>query len=174
MWLVPLSPHADERGAFQETFRQSWFPGRPPMVQGNRSCSRAGVLRGLHFHRLQSDFWYVAQGSAFVVLVDLRIGSPAHLGVATLEMAEAELGLYIPPGVVHGYYSLTETTVSYLVDRYYDNSDEFGVAWDDPDLAIPWPVAGELLLSERDRSNPRVRDLDPATLVTWDSRSGES
>lgn len=164
--VVELKLFPDSRGDFRETYRESWFPGRRPMVQGNGSRSQAGVLRGLHFHRKQADYWYVPFGRVLAALADLRVGSATQGKVALLEMGEGqERGLYIPPGVAHGYYALSDSMMTYLVDEYYDNSDEFGVAWDDPDLAIDWP--GEPpILSERDQTNPRVADLDPGTLVS--------
>src|SRR5687768_6664277 len=64
--LLPLTSHPDERGSFTEVYRRSWLPGGKEMVQGNLSFSKAGVLRGLHFHRRQADYWFVVQGTAFV------------------------------------------------------------------------------------------------------------
>lgn len=163
----PLTIHQDERGCFVETYREEWFPGRPHMVQGNRADSVAHVLRGLHFHRHQADYWYVTAGRILVVLADLRVGSPTRGRTATLEIGDgAPLGVYIPPGVAHGYYALTACTMTYLVDQTYDPADELGVTWDDPDLAIAWP-GREPLLSPRDQQNPRVADLDEATLVRF-------
>ncbi len=164
--VVPLRSHPDQRGRFVETFRQEWFPGLPPMVQGNCSESYAGVLRGLHFHRKQADYWVVLRGRVLAALADLRPGSPTEGRVATVLLEDRNVGLYIPPGVAHGYLALTDATLTYLVDQYYDNSDEFGVAWDDPDLAIPWGIP-EPVLSERDQSNPRVAQLDPEQRVAF-------
>ena len=71
--------------------------------------------------------------------------------------------VFIPRGVAHGFYARDDVLLSYLVTRYYDGSDELGVAWDDPDLAIPWPCA-DPILSPRDRANPRLRDIDRTRL----------
>lgn len=155
--VVRLEASSDERGRFRETFRQEWFPGAPPMVQANRSDSRRGVLRGLHYHRHQADYWYAPAGRLFVALHDLRRSSPTHGASLWLDM-EDDAGIYIPLGVAHGFQALTDVTLTYLVDRYYDPSDELGLAWDDPDAAIPWPVANPLL-SDRDRSNPKHGDI---------------
>src|SRR5213593_3765651 len=76
--LQPLAAHPDERGSFSEIFRQSWIGGPPAMVQANLSRSRAGVLRGLHFHREQADFWIPLSGTVFVALYDLREDSPTE------------------------------------------------------------------------------------------------
>jgi dTDP-4-dehydrorhamnose 3,5-epimerase len=163
--VVPLKAHVDARGRFTETYRQEWFPGRPAMVQGNRSDSEPNVLRGLHYHLRQADYWYVPAGRVLVALADLRASSPVRGAVTTFEIGEGhEVGVYIPPGVAHGYYALVRATMTYLVDRYYDTNDELGVAWDDPELAIPWPFDGQPLLSPRDQKNPRVADLDPTRL----------
>ena len=163
----PLTVHQDERGCFVETYREEWFPGRPHMVQGNRADSQAGVLRGLHFHRHQADYWYVTAGRILVVLADLRPGSPTQGRTATLEIGDgAPFGVYIPPGVAHGYFALTACTMTYLVDQTYDPQDELGVTWDDPDLAIAWPGDAPIL-SPRDQENPRVADLDAAGLVLF-------
>jgi dTDP-4-dehydrorhamnose 3,5-epimerase len=165
--VVTLQPHVDARGRFTETFRQEWFPGRPAMVQGNRSDSEANVLRGLHYHLKQADYWYVPFGRVFVALADLRKGSPVRGSICTFEIGGEgkELGVYIPPGVAHGYYAVVRATMTYMVDQYYDTNDELGVAWDDPELSIPWPLVAEApLLSPRDQKNPRVAALDPTRL----------
>ena len=165
--IVQLKPHVDARGRFIETYRQEWFEGRPAMVQGNRSDSEPNVLRGLHYHLRQADYWYVPAGRVFVALADLRRSSPVRGCVATLEIGDGrDLGVYIPPGVAHGYYAIERSTMTYMVDRYYDTNDELGVAWDDPELAIAWPLIDKTpLLSPRDQKNPRVADLDPARLA---------
>lgn len=166
--VIELKAYPDARGRFIETFRQSWFEGLPAMVQGNRSDSLEGVLRGLHFHRKQADYWVCTEGRMLAALADLRPGSPTHAEVAIIEFGDgADRGIYIPPGVAHGYYALTDATMTYMVDHYYDASDEFGVAWDDPKLAIPWPAEGTPILSDRDQTNPTLDDVDPETLVAF-------
>ena len=165
--IVTPDVHGDNRGRFVETFRQEWLPdGAPTMVQGNRADRKAGALVGLHYHRFQSDFWYVPTGRAMVVLHDLRASSPTDGATLVVEIGEHDhRGVYIPPGVAHGFYALTDMTITYLVDHYYNPDDELGVAWDDPDLEIAWPTA-EPELSQRDRTNPRraeiAADLRPA------------
>jgi dTDP-4-dehydrorhamnose 3,5-epimerase len=158
--LIHLAPHADDRGSLTEVFRQEWLAGAPPMVQANLSRSRAGVLRGLHFHRRQADYWCVLAGRAFVGLLDLRAGSPTERRAAGIAIdAEAErVGLYLPPGVAHGFYAETEVLLQYLVDAYYSGEDELGLAWDDPSVGIEWP-ATEPVLSDRDRANPPLAEV---------------
>ena len=160
--VVTPDVHGDNRGRFVETFRQEWLPdGAPAMVQGNRADRTEGALVGLHYHRFQSDFWYVPNGRALVVLHDLRASSPTDGHTLVLEIGEHDhRGVYIPPGVAHGFYALTDMTITYLVDRYYDPADELGVAWDDPALNIAWP-ASDPELSQRDRTNPRRADIPP-------------
>ena len=136
------------------------------MLQSNLSRSRAGVLRGLHFHRHQADYWCLLAGRAFVGLYDLRADSPTQGAKAELRLdADEPAALYLPPGVAHGLYAETEVVLLYVVDRYYTGEDEFGLAWDDADVAIRWPTT-EPILSERDRSNPNLQQvmLDPPSM----------
>lgn len=154
----------DERGLFVETFRQEWLPADAPMmVQANRADREAGSLVGLHYHRFQADFWNVQFGRAFVALHDLRPSSPTDGKSMTLEIGPDHRGIYIPPGVAHGFYALTDMTITYLVDQYYNPDDELGVAWNDPELGIEWPNP-DPVLSRRDQENPKRRDI-PATLL---------
>jgi dTDP-4-dehydrorhamnose 3,5-epimerase len=157
--LSPLTSHPDDRGAMTEIFRRAWVDGMREMVQSNLSISRANVLRGLHFHRKQADYWCFLNGTAFVGLHDLRQGSPTEGKGAGLRIATEESlwALYIPRGVAHGFYAETALQLLYLVDEYFTGEDEFGVAWDDPGLGIDWPTR-EPILSDRDRSNPNLAE----------------
>ena len=129
------------------------------MVQANVSISRPGVLRGLHFHREQSDYWCPVAGSAFVGLYDLRRGSPTEGRKVEFRIGDdAPQAVLIPPGVAHGFYAETDLQLLYFVDAYFTGEDEFGLAWDDPEVGIAWPTRNPVL-SERDRSNPVLRDL---------------
>jgi dTDP-4-dehydrorhamnose 3,5-epimerase len=158
--IVQLKPFADDRGRFVEIFRKEWFPQRNwQILQSNRSESVAGVLRGLHYHHHQVDYWHVIGGTIQAALVDLRRSSPAFGATQMIEMGQDDLlGLFIPIGVAHGFVSLTRATLLYYVDNYYDGADEFGVAWNDPDLALNWPIT-EPIVSERDAGNPRLSDI---------------
>jgi len=156
--------HADERGSFRELWRESWFAGQR-FAQANASVSAPGVLRGLHLHRHQMDHWVVTRGRGFVALVDIRPvlaggGTPV---VETREMAVDDWCV-IPAGVAHGFLALEELEMLYLVTAEYDGSDELGLAWDDADAAVPWPPVpptddGRPILSERDLTNPSLREL---------------
>jgi dTDP-4-dehydrorhamnose 3,5-epimerase len=143
-----------------ETFRKEWFPQRSwDIVQSNRSDSKAGVLRGLHYHFHQIDYWYVIAGRIRAGLYDLRRSSPTYGVAQTIEMGEEnQFGVFIPIGVAHGFVALTDVTLIYLVDNYYSGADEYGVAWNDPDIAMPWGVTSPLV-SPRDRANPLLRNI---------------
>lgn len=155
-----IDVHADERGALSEIYRRSWIEGGAESVQANVSRSRSGVLRGLHWHRRQRDYWCFLDGRAFAAFVDLREGSPTQRGVMTLDIdgRDRNLGIAVPAGIAHGFVALTDVTLLYLVDAYYTGEDEFGLAWDDPELAIAWPNPSPTL-SERDRSNPSLAEV---------------
>lgn len=148
--LFPRDPHADDRGRFVEIFRVAELPEN--FVQANHSTSKRGVLRGLHYHRKQADLWYLIAGRAQVALVDLRAGS----GMPTVETlvlsSEEPAALYIPAGVAHGFAALSDVELLYFVTTEYDASDEHGLAWNDPQLAIAWELT-DPVLSERDRAN---------------------
>ncbi len=164
--VVEPTLFGDDRGYFVETYRREWIPGGREMVQGNRGNRVAGCLVGLHYHLHQADYWYVPNGHARVVLHDLRDGGPTDGATQVLDLGEVDggpnnhLGVYIPPGVAHGFASLSDMTITYLVDGYYNPADELGVAWDDPEIDADWGVAGPIL-SERDRANPRRAELAP-------------
>ena len=154
-FVVELTSYADERGRFMETFRKEWFPQRSwDIIQTNRSDSHAGVLRGLHYHHHQVDYWYVPNGLLRVGMVDLRPSSPTYLQTQTLEMGEGyERGLFIPCGVAHGFVALTDVTLTYIVDNYYNGGrDENGVAWNDPTFQLAWGIDSPIV-SQRDQEN---------------------
>jgi dTDP-4-dehydrorhamnose 3,5-epimerase len=161
--VVLLRPevHGDDRGFFLETIREDALGVR--FVQANHSHSRAGVLRGLHFHARQADAWYVVRGRARVGLADLRARSPRP-AAAAIELSDQDPAtLYIPPGVAHGFAALTDLDLVYWVTRYFDGADEHGIAWDDPIAAVPWEVR-DPVLSDRDASAPLL-DWDRIELV---------
>lgn len=160
LYLAHLTAFEDERGRFLETFRKEWFPQRNwTSIQTNRSDSRAGVLRGLHYHFNQVDYWYVMRGRIRAGLVDIRPDSPTCGATQLVEMhANDNLGLFIPIGVAHGFAALSDVTLTYVVDNYYDSSDEYGIAWDDPEINLAWGVDNPSL-SERDAANPRLAQI---------------
>ena len=161
--------HHDPRGFFSEIFRDSVLRENgidAPFVQENHSLSvDRGVVRGLHFQSPpagQAKLVRVASGSIFDVAVDIRIGSPTygrHVGVV-LSAAEGNQ-LFVPEGFAHGFCTLEPNTeVVYKVTRYYSREHDLGLAWDDRDLAIAWPVSrDDALLSDKDRRQPVLADL---------------
>jgi dTDP-4-dehydrorhamnose 3,5-epimerase len=153
----------DGRGAFFEAFRASWINAdRQRWVQWNISKSAGNVVRGLHFHKLQTDYWLVTSGKIQVALVDLRAKSPTFQTSRCLILDAVDpTGLLIPPGVVHGYKILDEATVMYLVDVEYTGKDEYGVCWNDPALKLPpsWYDGPTPTLSNRDAAAPLLADL---------------
>jgi dTDP-4-dehydrorhamnose 3,5-epimerase len=157
--VVQLRSFSDARGYFFESFRRSWVPGVRDMVQGNVSFSKAGVLRGMHYHLKQADFWLVPSGLVRAALYDLRLSSPTRGGTQTIELGhDHPFGLYIPRGVAHGFYTLADSLMTYLVDEYYDSTDERGVRWDDPALKIDWGTK-DAIISDRDRQNPALSEI---------------
>jgi len=167
--LVEHDVHGDSRGTFVETWRKEWFPGRPDMVQANRSDKVAGTVVAFHYHLHQADYWYVVAGTVRVVLHDLRTGSPTRGTTMVVQLTgSSHRAVYIPPGVAHGFAAITDIVLWYMVDGYYNPDDELGVAWDDPDLDVDWGV-GQPVISERDRNNPRLADI-PADRIPVMSR----
>jgi dTDP-4-dehydrorhamnose 3,5-epimerase len=168
VFLVSIRAFEDERGRFMETFRREWFPWvNWDRIQGNRSDSKAGVLRGLHYHHHQIDYWYVPNGRIRVGMVDLRPSSPTYKVTQTLEIGDDyNMGVFVPVGVAHGFYALTDATLMYMVNNYYNGGrDENGVAWNDPTINLDWGVT-EPLLSPRDQLNRFLKDIPADELPT--------
>jgi dTDP-4-dehydrorhamnose 3,5-epimerase len=166
VFIVEPQIHGDARGYFIETYRREWFPLGREMVQGNRGDRVQGSVVGLHYHLHQADYWYVPYGTCRVVLHDLRTGSPTDGATQVIDLGRKpdgshdHRGIFIPPGVAHGFAALTDMTITYLVDSYYNGADELGVAWDDPAIDADWGLEAPVL-SERDQKNPARSDLDP-------------
>ena len=158
---LALEIHGDQRGSLTEVFRRDWFePEGFGPLQSNLSQSRQGVLRGLHFHRRQTDYWICVKGSLRAVLLDLRQGSPSWKKSYAVELTQKKPeALLIPPGVAHGYYASSDMALIYLVDQLYDGSDECGVLWCDEELEPLWGVEGKPVVSERDATNPSLTEL---------------
>jgi len=163
--LIEPQVHGDDRGFFLETYhaekyRDGGIPG--PFVQDNHSRSARGTLRGLHGQapRAQGKLLRVIEGEIFDVAVDVRVGSPAfgkHVGVVL--SASNFRQIWVPPGLVHGFAVTSEVAqVEYKCTALYRPEDEFAVRWDDPELAIPWPI-DDPILSPRDRDAPLLRDV---------------
>jgi dTDP-4-dehydrorhamnose 3,5-epimerase len=156
--LFRPTPHVDERGFFSRTFDADVIraAGLDPaaFIQHSQSRSVRGVLRGLHVRRGDGEAKLVrcSYGAIFDVVVDLRPTSPTYQNWESFELRDDEqMILYVPAGCAHGFQALTDTAdVSYMIDRAHDPSEDVSIAFDDPDLAIPWPLP-VTFLSFRDR-----------------------
>ena len=166
---IALEPRRDERGYFARWFDRDTFAahGMPvDWVQGNESASRRGVVRGLHFQRAphsEAKLVRAVAGSVYDVFVDLRRGSLTYGQWDSVVLsAQAANAVLVPRGFAHGFcVTSDEAVVAYLVDNAYAPAAEGGLAWNDPALAIAWPIAGEAILSARDRGWPRLAELEP-------------
>ncbi|MBR4769720.1 MAG: dTDP-4-dehydrorhamnose 3,5-epimerase [Clostridia bacterium] len=165
--VVVIEPkrYGDERGYFAETYRETDFFAAGldyRFVQDNQSRSKRGVLRGLHFQKIfpQAKLVRCIEGEVFDVCVDLRKNSPTF-GKWTGVVLSAEKGnqFMIPRGFAHGFLVLSEyATFCYKCDEIYHPEDEGGIIWNDPGIGIEWPDAGEILLSEKDKKHPTLRE----------------
>lgn len=162
--IIERPTHADQRGYFHEVVRLNELAAHGikfSPVQMNHTKTIPGVLRGLHAENW-NKLIYPASGKVFVALADVRPSSPTFGKVETFTFEEDGEALFIPKGVANSYCALGDTPVHYfyLVDAYYDGSDQTAVAWDDPDLNIPWPIKNPTV-SDRDKKNPKLRELFP-------------
>ena len=163
--LVLIEPdvHGDERGFFVEVFRASWMDElglKVEFVQHNHSRSVGPVLRGIHLQAGQAKLVRCAHGRIWDVAVDLRPDSPTYLRWEGWELDDRKHHqLFIPDGFGHGFCALSDAAdVVYALSDYYDPARETGIAWDDPEIGIEWPLT-DPVLSERDRSAPRLAEL---------------
>ena len=164
--VIDPDVYRDPRGFFLETFHAEKYAaaGVPAVfVQDNHSLSTGGTLRGLHMQVLkpQGKLVRVVEGEIWDVALDVRPDSPTFMRwtAATLS-AHHFRQLYIPPGCAHGFYVMSAVAqVQYKCTELYDPADEIGIAWNDPEAAIPWPVQGEPLLSARDQANRSLREV---------------
>jgi dTDP-4-dehydrorhamnose 3,5-epimerase len=169
--LVTPPRFGDARGFFSEVFNAPRFAAAgidAAFVQDNQSLSQErGVIRGLHCQiapHPQGKLVRCIKGAIWDVAVDARRGSPTYGQWDAVELsAENWAQLWVPPGFLHGFCTLEENTeVIYKVTDVYDRASERGVIWNDPDLALPWPIAEhEAVLSDKDRVLPRWKDTPP-------------
>lgn len=162
--IIEPQVYEDDRGFFYESYSRRRYVSQgieDAFVQDNHSRSKRGVLRGLHYQASpgQAKLVRVAVGEVFDVAVDIRHGSPTYgEWVGVILSAENRRQLYIPVGFAHGFCVVSDVAeFLYKVSSYYAPEEERGIAWDDPDLAIDWPVE-DPILSERDRHHPRLCD----------------
>lgn len=173
--VIDPDVYGDERGFFFETWNAERFAehGLPTrFVQSNVSASARGVLRGLHYQwpNPQGKLVSVLEGEVYDVAVDIRTGSP-HFGqwTAVILSAANKRQLWIPEGFAHGFAVLSERAIfSYLCTAQYDRDADAGVRWDDPAIAIDWPIA-DPLLSDKDARAPMLKDIAADRLPTFSS-----
>ncbi len=176
--LIELPIYHDTRGHFLETWNQDRYAAiglNLAFVQDNLSFSRKGALRGLHYQHPagQGKLVSVVQGAVFDVAVDIRTGS-ATFGQSFCAELSAENGLqmYIPPGFAHGFLVLSETALFlYKCTEFYIPGNEGSIHWNDPDLAIAWPLqnlGADLLLSPKDLNAPRLAEVAAHRLPSYE------
>lgn len=165
VYIIEPKVFGDNRGYFMETYNENEFKKAGlnyTFVQDNQSKSKEGVLRGLHFQKThpQAKLVRVLEGEVFDVAVDLRKGSNTYgKWVGVLLSEENKKQFMIPRGFAHGFVVLSETaTFAYKCDEFYHPEDEGGIMWNDPDIGIEWPYQGEVLLSEKDKNHPSLKD----------------
>lgn len=163
--FVP-APHSDERGFFSRTFDAAAVAsaGIDPwsFVQDSVSRSRQGVVRGMHLRSGAGEAKLVrcSYGSVFDVIVDLRPDSPTYGNREIVQLSgDTQVTLYVPAGCAHGFQALTDPAdVSYRIDREHDPAEDVTIAFDDPELAIPWPLP-MTMMSERDAKAPTLAEV---------------
>ena len=171
LYVIEPTVFGDARGYFMETFNDEFAPyikhldgSSATFIQDNESCSRKGVLRGLHFQKAnpQGKLVRVINGAVYDVAVDLRKDSETIGKWYGIELsAENKRQFYVPEGFAHGFYVLSESaTFVYKCTRLYDPSSEGSLLWNDPEVGIDWPIDGEGLLSEKDKKHPILSKLD--------------
>lgn len=166
--LIEFAVHADARGYFIESYNQRTFHEaglKVDFIQDNISVSAKGTLRGLHYQlnpHAQGKLVRVTQGQVFDVAVDIRRGSPWYGQWVGVELSEEnKRALYIPPGFAHGFYVQSERAqFMYKCTELYAPQVDRGIIWNDPEIGIVWPLTGELILSEKDKVRPPLREAD--------------
>lgn len=165
VYIIDVKTYGDNRGYFMETYKDSDFKAAGldyNFVQDNQSSSRKGVLRGLHFQKThpQAKLVRVLKGEVFDVAVDLRKDSPTYgqwVGVVLSE--ENKRQFMIPRGFAHGFIVMSDyAEFAYKCDELYHPEDEGGIMWNDPAIGIEWPEVGEIILSEKDKVHPSLKD----------------
>lgn len=169
--VLVLEPRVfgDERGYFMEAFNQSRFEALTGQsghfVQDNQSRSRKGVLRGLHYQigaHPQGKLVRVLEGEIYDVAVDIRKHSPTFgQWVGATLSADNRRQLWVPAGFAHGFVVVSENAeVLYKVTDWYDPEGERAIRWDDPDIAIQWPIDGPPIVADKDRNGAALRDAE--------------
>lgn len=165
VYIIDVKTYGDNRGYFMETYKEDDFKSAGldyKFVQDNQSSSRKGVLRGLHFQKThpQAKLVRVLKGEVFDVAVDLRKNSPTYgKWVGVLLSGDNHRQFMIPRGFAHGFVVVSESAeFAYKCDDVYHPEDEGGILWNDPEVGIKWPDVGEIILSEKDKKNPTLKE----------------
>jgi dTDP-4-dehydrorhamnose 3,5-epimerase len=165
--IIEPKVFADRRGFFLESYNERVFKDlgiQAAFVQDNHSSSQRGVLRGLHYQiqQPQGKLIRVLRGEIFDVAVELRRSSPEFGRWTGVNLSEENRRmLWIPPSCAHGFLVLSETAeVAYKATDYYAPQWERSLLWNDPDLGIEWPPAGEPILSDKDKNGRRLSEAD--------------
>ena len=165
VYIIESQVFGDNRGYFLETYNKKDFDNaglKYDFVQDNQSKSRKGVLRGLHFQKThpQAKLVRVLEGEVFDVAVDLRKDSKTYgKWVGVILSAENKKQFMIPRGFAHGFVVLSdEATFAYKCDDFYHPEDEGGIMWNDPEVNVKWPYEGEVILSEKDKKHPSLKE----------------
>lgn len=167
--IIEPSVFGDERGYFYESFNAKRFQEQTGIevnfIQDNESKSKYGVVRGLHFQSgeyAQAKLVHVARGRILDIAVDIREKSPTFGQYIAVELSDVNhRQLFIPRGFAHGFSVLSEDAVfQYKCDNYYNPQSERGILWSDPSIGIDWQLpASDIILSEKDKKHPLLKDL---------------
>lgn len=165
VYIIDVKTYGDERGYFMETYKESDFAAAGleyKFVQDNQSSSKKGVLRGLHFQKThpQAKLVRVLSGEVFDVAVDLRKNSETYgKWAGVLLSAENHRQFMIPRGFAHGFLVVSDyAEFAYKCDDFYHPDDEGGIMWNDPDIGIDWGDISGVILSEKDKKHPLLKD----------------
>ena len=170
-YVIQVEKFGDERGFFMESFNHKQFQeevGDFDFVQDNHSLSTEGVLRGLHYqiNHPQGKLVRCTQGEIFDVIVDLRVNSPTYRKNFTIKLNRPDLMLWVPPGLAHGFYTISaEAEFQYKVTDYYNPLYDRTLKWDDNDLGIKWPFYEywgypEPILSQKDKGGLSFKECE--------------
>ena len=165
--LIEAEKHVDARGFFTELYKRTIYWANNvyiDIVQVNMSYSRRGVVRGLHYQLRpmeQGKLFTVVKGKVYAVAVDIRRGSPWYGKYVSTILSEDEPKLlWVPPGFAFGFQALDDSIVVYLVTKEYSPEHERGIIWNDPDIGIDWPIRDNVILSEKDKKWPPLRQAE--------------
>lgn len=165
VYIIEPQVYGDHRGYFMETYNENDFIENGlniKFVQDNQSASKKGVLRGLHFQKNypQTKLVRVLTGEVFDVAVDLRKNSKTYgKYVGVILSGENKKQFLIPKGFAHGFVVMSDyAEFAYKCDDFYHPEDEGGILWNDKEINIEWPNVGEVILSEKDKKNPTLKE----------------